>query len=370
MDKDQHMEGSVAANSLDTKGYLNSMWCLQSKHAQVQLTVRVCEGTNTGHNANVTVTLPGGLWLHDLNTQPVVVKIKDWVIKGKPVQTMFMQVPHLMLLSTTEEELDKEPMLQWTVNNTTNNKEGHAMNGETYFVGFAQSNSRELVAERRLAEVAAQDAVPNTNKADKYVQRLIAGLQGAAVHQLLRIEDKDPFKFNTKIKLVLSPPGQPLNASSWALLQCQVLAANVFGPDGLLRNEPVLLPREITHKDMTNGTANLQVSRPVVRLYFLTLNPRVQPFEPCSQSLNNTTDCCVPTLQPRTRSAKDMLVLPAKRPCLATNSNGGQEPNKSAMGLVATCLGTPHPATGQFSFEPNAASLAVLATKTRGLEPY
>jgi hypothetical protein len=149
-----------------------------------------------------------------------------------------------------------------------------------------------------------------------------------------------------------------------------VLAADAFRPDGLLRNKLVLLLREITHKDMTDGTTNPQVSRPVMRPYFLTLNPRVQPFEPRSWSLNDATDCCVPTSQPRTRSAKDTLVLSAKCPCLAANSNGGQELNESAGGLVVTCLGTPHPATGQFSFEPNAASLAILATKTRGLEPY
>jgi hypothetical protein len=129
-----------------------------------------------GRNANVTVTLPRGLRLHNLDTQPVVVKVKDWVIKGKPVQTMFVQVPCLTLLSTTEEELDKEPMLQWPADNTTNNKEGHAMNGETYFVGFAQSNSQELLAERRSAEAVAQDTVLNTNKANKYVRHLIAGL--------------------------------------------------------------------------------------------------------------------------------------------------------------------------------------------------
>jgi hypothetical protein len=232
--------------------------------------VHVCEGTNTGRNANVTVTLPRGLWLHDLDTQPEVVKVKDWVIKGKLMQTMFAQVPCLMLLSTTEEELDKEPMLQWPVNNATTNKEGHTMNGETYFIGFAQSNSWELLAERRLAEAAVQNAVSNTNKADKYVQCLITGLQGAAARQLLHIEDEDLVKFNTKIKPALSPPGQLFNKSGWVLLQCQVLAANAFGPDGLLRNKPVLLLRKITHEDMTTGTANLQVSRPVVRPYVST----------------------------------------------------------------------------------------------------
>jgi hypothetical protein len=149
-----------------------------------------------------------------------------------------------------------------------------------------------------------------------------------------------------------------------------VLAANAFGLDRLLCNKPVLLPCEITHKDMTNGTANPQVSRPIARLYFLTLNPRVQPFKPCSWSSNNATDYCVPTMQPRTRSAKDMLMLPAKCPCLAANSDSGQEPNESAVGLITTHPGTCHPPTGQFSFEPNAANLEILATKTRGLEPY
>jgi hypothetical protein len=188
--------------------------------------------------------------------------------------------------------------------------------------------------------------------------------------QLLRIKDEDPVKFNTEIKPALSPPGQPFNESGWALLRRRVLAADAFGPDGLLRNEPVSLPREITHEDMTNGTADPQVSRLVVRPYILTLNPRVQPFEPRSRSLNGTTDRCILTSQPRTRSAEDTLVSPAKRPHLAAHSNDGQGPNESAVGLVVARPGTPHPATGQFSFEPNAASSAILATKTRGSEPY
>jgi hypothetical protein len=188
--------------------------------------------------------------------------------------------------------------------------------------------------------------------------------------QLLRIEDEDPVKFNTKIKPALSPPGQPFNESGWVLLRRRVLAADAFGPDGLLRNELVSLPREITHEDMTNGTADPQVSRLVVRLYMSTLNPRVQPFEPRSRSLNGTTDRCVLTSQPRTRSAEDTLVSPAKRPRLDAHSDDGQGPNESAVGLVVARPGTPHPATGQFSFEPNAASSAILATKTRGLEPY
>jgi hypothetical protein len=33
MDKDQDMEGGVAANGLDAKGHLNGTWCLQSKCA-------------------------------------------------------------------------------------------------------------------------------------------------------------------------------------------------------------------------------------------------------------------------------------------------------------------------------------------------
>jgi hypothetical protein len=152
----------------------------------------------------------------------VVVKTKDQVIKGKPVQTMFAQVPCLTFLSTTEDELNKEPMLQWPVDNATNKEEdhatnkeeGHATNSETYFVSFAQSNSQESVAECRLVEAVVQDAVSNANKANKYVWRLIAGLQGAAVCQLLHIKDKDPVKFNTKIKPALSLPGQPFNKSS------------------------------------------------------------------------------------------------------------------------------------------------------------
>jgi hypothetical protein len=370
MDEDQDMAGGFAANSLNAKEHLNSMWCLQLMCAQVQLTVHMCEGVNRGCNTNVTVTLPGGLQLHDLDSQPVVVKLKDHVIKGKPIQSMFVQVPCLTFPSTTEEELNREPILQWPANNATIKEAGHATNGETYFVGFVWSNSWDLVTESRLAEAAGQDAVLNINKANKYEWHLVARLQGTAVHQLLRIEDKDLVKFNTKIKLALSPPGQPFNKSGWVLLQHRVLTDDAFGPDRLLRNKPVLLLQDIIHKNMTNSMANPQVSRPIAGLYISMLNPRVQAFEPCPWSSNNTMDCCVPTTQPRPRSTKDTLVLPAKCPCLAANSEGYQELNKSAVGLNVAHLGMPHPTTSQFSFEPNTANSTILATKTRGLELY